>query len=197
MESLKRTTLDELAKKMPVIERKEQSECVGRNYAFSFSGDFFGKYGGGQDIVLVTPEGLSGFLANEGNTWYMYWTSGSNGSGYFTTEGLGGGTDIMGIIPSTIGLSGMELRGGIMNALFKNLTIEYTNCGNYGCQAYISEIAPAYGSCFDVVQIGPATSYGGAKNASYILFYPIQGEAGAFDNADSLMSKIKSVLAYQ
>ena len=43
MSKITRLSVDELAKKMPKIEQKEQTECLGGTYAFNYEGAFLGR----------------------------------------------------------------------------------------------------------------------------------------------------------
>lgn len=53
MKKLTKKSLDELAEKMSVVNESEQQSLVGGSFYFDQSGNFLGRYGAGNDIIIA------------------------------------------------------------------------------------------------------------------------------------------------
>lgn len=54
MKKLKKSSLEELAKKMPLVSEREKSFCIGGHYFYNEeTGDFLGTYGAGDEIRIA------------------------------------------------------------------------------------------------------------------------------------------------
>lgn len=196
MKGLKRSSIDELAKKMPKIEQKEQRECWGKTWGFSFSGNCLGLVGTSNNIVVLTPEDFDEQLGNASGTWSIYYYISPGGCGYHFWEDDGMNFGLTGKFPSMLGDSGQEVRAGIVNHFLEGSTIEYYYCGTLR-SANITQCTMNYGGGYGwmLEQISPAPPWGGGAN--YRLYFPPDGPGYEFDDVDSLTNTIRTMLQNQ
>jgi len=190
MKILKRSSLDELAKKMPVIERKEQSECIGKAWGFGFNGELLGKVGSDGNIVVLTEESFSGQTSS--STWEVYYLN-NNGAISFKFWDYGSG-GLVGMLPSQLGASGEAVRTGIVNSLLHGRTIEYYNSSGQLCQVYINQCIPDISGGSYGFLMSPTPNGGGD---AYDLYFNPNYQGHAYDNEHSLVNAIKTLLEYQ
>lgn len=175
MRPITRSSIDELAKRMPVIDQKEQRKYVGSDAAFNYSGTWLGETNYGNSIKVLDNSEFNAF-------WVQFQLWGTTQSAYGQ---MGNPPTMSGVAPSSLDASGSPVIKGIMETMFLWKSITFNNGATFTIHAV--EQNPML-SGFSFLKDTSPYSCG-----SFALYYPIEGHGTVDDTVDGLRNAVKSL----
>ncbi|MDR2040334.1 MAG: hypothetical protein LBQ60_20655 [Bacteroidales bacterium] len=182
MKKIKKVTLSELAKEMPVIEENEQREYIGGTFVFDYDGSYLGSHGDMDNIVILSRDEWTQF-SNNYRMWELSHTHFVSAPGDVCKGADCPSAPKFSGEPAEVVASGMAtLRESIVRRFCMDLDVRGVAITNIEMNSDISEfiLVPRDSGGMS------GSSGSGSGGNGYTLYVPVNGSDGAFSSESSL-----------